>query len=74
MTHITQNYMFDDPMDMVRLAKEVQTCVYWGSYFYLSEEGEEFSYRLLFWDVIEEYIEKGYKGVSIRNNVVSIIK
>lgn len=69
-----KTYQFNNARDMIELAKMIQSYVYWGMRFYLSnEESDEYHYSD-FWDVADAAQDNGAIGVSIfSDNVINFI-
>lgn len=64
-----KKYMFDNAKDMIDLAQEIQTRVYWNMRFYYEEEDEidSIAYKD-FWALIVYKMDEGAIGVTISNN------
>lgn len=50
-----RTYHFNNPQDMIDLAIEVQSNVYWGRRFHIDDEADSRHYRE-FWDLVNSYI------------------
>lgn len=68
---MSANYLFSTPEDMIRLAKEIQSLVYWGSSLYYQES--LIKARDL-WDLIEDaYSLHSARGLILSDNEIRFI-
>ena len=60
-------YLFNRGCDMIDLALEIQTQVYWGGSFWCLNTEESVPWRQ-FWEYLRSYDAEGYNGVRIFDN------
>ena len=60
-------FRFDNPADMIKLAQEIQTQVYWKNSYYEEgvDEGEEKNLYKHFWDHVDSLYENNLVAVEI---------
>ena len=65
-------YMFNNPENMITLAREIQSKIYWGERFYLREDEDSIHYDN-FWDIAAQELEEGAIGVIIEEDDIAFI-